>query len=143
MRLLGLALLLVCCGAAGQTISPVITECGLKCSGEFKVTNNSVKPTIVVLNTFSFKVVDNKPVQLPLDTGTKVELDATSTRLSPLSDHVFSYKILCDQEPCMTQIIAGFPAGKTKDGSLVMIRLPHSIYSCKKQKDCRKRALNK
>jgi hypothetical protein len=141
MRLWAAVLLLLCSGAKAQTISPVIVECGLKCSGEFKVTNNSAKPIIAVLDVYSFKVVDGKPVQRPLDAGTSVKLDQTSTRLSPMGEHVFTYKIFCDQEPCMTQIVAGFAAGKTKEGALVMMRLPETVYSCKSQKNCRAKAL--
>jgi hypothetical protein len=134
-------LLLLCCGATAQTISPVIVECGLKCSGEFTLKNNSTKPIIALLDVYSFKVVDGKPVDQLLNSGTKVDLDSKSARISPLGEHVFAYRIFCDQEPCMTQILAGFAAGKTKDGTLIMVRLPETIYSCRKQKGCRAKAL--
>jgi hypothetical protein len=144
IKLAILLLLLIAGGklrGCAQTISPVIAECGLKCSGEFKVRNNSVKPTIVLLDLFSFKVVDGKRQELPLDSKTKVIVDQTSVRVSPQGEHTFTYRIFCDDEPCMTVIRAGFAAGRTNQGVQVMLRLPHVVYSCKSQKGCRNRAL--
>jgi hypothetical protein len=142
---LAIVLLLLIVGArlrgCAQTISPVVAECGLKCSGEFKVVNNSVTPTIVLLDAVSFRIVNGKRQDLPLDSKTKVLLDQTSSRLSPKGEHAFSYKIFCDIEPCLTVIRAGFAAGKTKEGTAVVLRLPHVVYSCKSQKGCRNKAL--
>jgi hypothetical protein len=138
---LSIMLLLMIGGAKAQTISPVTGECGLSCKGEFTITNNQTKPMVAVVDVYSANIVNGKPVQRKLDKTTDVEIDSTSTRLSPLGDHTFTYKIFCNLDPCMTQFVAGFNMGKTDDGVTVMVRLPFTIYSCKKQKDCRKRAL--
>jgi len=139
---LTLTFLLFCGAAQAQTISPVIAECGLKCRGEFTVTNNAVKPITAVITPYSFKVVDQKVQLLDLDKSTKVELDATSARISPQASRTFYYKLSCDKEPCMTQLVAGFLAGKTAGGIEVWLKIPHVVYSCQKQKDCRKKALH-
>ena len=138
---LSMLLLLMIGGARAQSISPFIAECGQKCSGEFTVTNTSVKPAAVVLDLFTLKIVKGKEVLLPLDQNTTVALNETSARLSPQGEHTYGYKVFCNQESCLTRIRVGMPAGKTKDGMLVMLRLPYTVYSCKKQKGCRAKVL--
>jgi hypothetical protein len=140
MKIIAIALLLVGCAAA-QEISPVIGECGLKCSGEFTIRNLSTKPLITTISVFSFSMKDGKPVQRELDKTTQVKLNEMSARLSPLGSHTFSYKLFCDTEPCMTKFVAGFIMGRTNEGVEVIIHLPTTVYSCQKAKDCRKKAL--
>jgi hypothetical protein len=134
-------LLILARSMESQTITPVISICGLKCRGEFTVRNDSVKPMIVTITPYSFHMVAGHPVLIPVVNGTDVQLDQTSARLSPKGEHTFSYRLLCQNEPCMTQFLAGFAGGKADSGVQVMLRLPHVVYSCKQQKDCRQRAL--
>ena len=141
MKLWLLALLLICSIAKAQTVSPLVAECGLKCRGEFTITNNSVKPVVAVITPYSFKVVNKKVELSSVDKDTTVQLDATSARISPQGSRTISYKIFCTKEPCRTQLVAGFLAGKTSDGIEVWLKIPHSVYSCQKQKNCREKAL--
>lgn len=43
--------------AYGQTVSPVIGECGRKCKGEFTITNNGLAPLAVTVQPFSFRLI--------------------------------------------------------------------------------------
>jgi hypothetical protein len=68
--------------ASAQTISPIVGECGLKCKGQFTVSNETTRPEIVVIETYSFNVVDGHPVLRQLDANTTdAELSSTTTRL--------------------------------------------------------------
>jgi hypothetical protein len=135
-----LVILLLAGMAFAQTVSPVISECGLRCRGSFSVHNNGTLPLLTTIDVHSFKVENGKTILLPLDNGTKIEIDSTSVRLSPLGDHEFFYKVFCDVEPCLTQFVASFQT-KQHDGINVVTHIPHVIYSCKTQKNCRKRTL--
>jgi hypothetical protein len=137
---LAVFLLLIAKGMQSQTISPIVVECGLKCSGEFHLTNNSTKPMIAMINVYGFHMVAGHPVQIPLDAQTLVKLDQTSARISPQDSHTFGYKVFCSQEPCMIQLVASMVIGKPA-GVQVRLQLPHVVYACQKQKDCRTRAL--
>lgn len=136
-----LALLLLCSAAYAQTVSPVIVECGLKCSGQFTITNNTTKPLVATVTPYSFTVKNKHVTLAPVDSANKVLLDATSARISPLGSHVFTYKIFCAADPCRTQLLTGFMVGRSAIGLDVWEKIPHSVYSCKKQKGCRKYAL--
>jgi hypothetical protein len=137
-----IAVLLLCCGVSAQTISPVIGECGMKCQGEFTATNNTVRPMSVLIEPYSFTVADNKVRLSDVDKSTTdVQIDKTSVRLSPQGSYTFSYKVTCLKEPCRTQLVTKFMMGKRSDGVIVWLAIPHTVYSCSKMKDCRKRAL--
>lgn len=133
-------LLLLCCGAAGQTISPVIVECAKKCSGTFTVKNNQTIPASVYLESSSFSLTpESQSVFRRLDDSVSVTLDTTSARIAPLDSRVFSYKVICQQFPCLIQITAIMTASKKTDlGMQVLFGLPEVIYVCQSRKDCRK-----
>jgi hypothetical protein len=135
-----LALLLLVGTAVGQTISPVIVECGKKCSGTFTVKNNQTIPASVYLESNSFSLTsDSKSVLRKLDSTTTVILDATSARIAPLDSRVFSYKIICRQLPCAVQITAVMTASKkSESGMQILFGLPEVVYVCERKKDCRK-----
>src|SRR3984893_6991842 len=51
-----LELLFLGLSVSAQTVSPVIVECGKKCSGAFSVTNNGLTPLAVTLGARSFSM---------------------------------------------------------------------------------------
>lgn len=136
-----LALLLLLAGTAlGQTITPVIQECGKKCSGTFSVKNNQVVPMSVILQPISFSLTPQSVSQFrPLDSSVHVTLDRNSVRLSPLDSFTFSYKIVCQTYPCLVQISAIMSASRKADSGInIAFVLPEVIYQCESKKDCRK-----
>ena len=136
-----IVILVFCAACLAQTVTPVIVECGLKCSGQFTITNNSTKPLVAVVTPYSFTVKDKHVYLASVDEANKVLIDATSVRLSPMGTHTFSYKVFCATEPCRTQFLAGFMVGRSPAGIEVWVKIPHNVYSCRKQKGCRERAL--
>jgi len=135
-----LLILALVCPAVSQSVTPVVVECGLKCSGQFTVSNNTTKPLVAVVTPYAFTVKDKHVYTAPVDSKNLVILDQASARLSPMGTHTFSYKIFCATEPCRTQLLTGIMVGKS-GGVEVWVKIPHNVYSCKKQKGCRERAL--
>lgn len=134
-----LAMVLLVAGVAGaQTMSPIVQECGRKCSGSFTVTNNTLVPMAVTIETYSSSFNSSGQAFRPLDPTVHVSLSETSSRLSPREAHEFSYHVKCDQLPCTFSFLAGMVVGRTEQGLQVRVILPHSIYSCDKVKNCRK-----
>ena len=123
----------------GQTISPVIVECGKKCSGTFTVKNNQTIPASVYLesNSFSLNRQSQSALRI-LDSSTQVIMDTSSARIAPLDSRVFGYKIICQHLPCLVQITAIMTASKkTESGMQVLFGLPEVIYMCESKKNCR------
>ena len=131
----------LCCAALahGQTISPLIAECGHKCSGEFSIKNNGLAPLTVTLQPYSFSLdaKTGRSIYRPVDSTVDLRLDEMSARVGPQSDHTFGYRIRCNQSPCLVAILATMTVGHTQQGIAVRVQLPESIYSCDKAKNCR------
>jgi hypothetical protein len=137
MKIASVLLLMIGVATAQVSISPVRVECGLNCKGQFKIINSTTRPLAAVITIYSFTVAENgSPILQPVQQSTKVKLENQSARISPMGDFTFYYDIQCDQEPCMTELIAGMPVGRSTNGVDIWIRLPHLIFSCKKQKGC-------
>src|SRR5258708_221622 len=114
MRFLVLLIILfIAFGVQAQTISPVIQQCaGKKCEGEFSVRNNSVGPLFVVLDTKSFSLnSDAAPKLRPLDSTANVTLSESSSRISPMAEHRFGFKLECPED-CAIQIFSTMVAGR-------------------------------
>jgi hypothetical protein len=142
MKLWGLGLLLLCCVAKAQQVSPVVSECGLKCKGEFSVRNNTTKPELVSIDIRSLEFKEGKPVDVELSKNVQVQLDSQTARVSPLSEHVFTYRLICNVSPCVVKFGATFPGGKVAgSGAQLFFRLPSVVYSCSHQKNCRANTL--
>jgi hypothetical protein len=124
--------------ADGQTISPVIQECGRKCSGTFKLTNNGLDPMAVVVTSQSFTIVNGKQV---FGDAASVTLSETSARIGPKQSHDFDVKIRCLQTPCAVQLAVAMMLGHTTEGLAVRGILPEVFYICDRSKDCRKKTL--
>jgi hypothetical protein len=124
--------------AHGQTISPVVQECGRKCSGTFKLTNNGLDPMAVIVTSQSFTIVNGKQV---FGDAASVTLSETSARIGPKQAHDFDVKIRCLQTPCAVQLSVAMMLGHTVEGLAVRGILPEVFYVCDKSKDCRKKTL--
>jgi hypothetical protein len=137
-----LMLILCASGCRAQTVSPIVAEFGKKANGAFQITNNTVQPMVVSLESYSFSLDSKGQHFRKLDATTHVTLSESSARLSPREVHEFNYRITCDVLPCYTTILSGMIVGKTQDGIQVRLILPHSVYTCqKKASKCREQAL--
>lgn len=141
-KILVLILLLAASALYAQTISPVVVECGKKCTGEFSVTNNGVNPFTVTVQPFLFSLnpKDGHSIFRQLDDTVDVQLDEMSARVGPKVTYTFGYRMKCAQYPCMVTMLASMVVGHTTDGVAVRVSLPHVIYQCQSSKDCRKNA---
>ena len=124
---------------SAQTVSPVIVECGKKCSGAFSVTNNGLTPLAVTVEARSFSMdTQGHATYRTLDEAADLKLDEGSARIGPKGIHTFSYQLKCSAVPCSVTLLSSMVVGHTADGILVRVQLPHTVYACEKQKDCRK-----
>ena len=125
--------------AVGQTVSPVIVECGKKCRGEFSITNNGLTPLAVSVEARSFSLDTlGHATNRPLDSGVDLKLEEGSARISPKGTHTFGYQLKCSVRPCSVALVSSMVVGRTAEGILVRVQLAHTVYACEKQKDCRK-----
>jgi uncharacterized protein (UPF0212 family) len=124
---------------SAQTVSPVIVECGKKCSGAFSVTNNGLTPLAVTVEARSFSMdTQGHATYRTLDAAADLKLDEGSARIAPKGIHTFSYELKCSAVPCSVTLLSSMVVGRTADGIMVRVQLPHTVYACEKQKDCRK-----
>ncbi len=125
--------------ASGQTISPLIGECGgKKCVGQFTVTNNNIVPMAVSIETYVISFdAKGEPVRHPLDSTTHVKLSETSARIPPRQPHEFSYTASCDVLPCVLAFGAVMSAGHTDSGIQAKLVLLTALYVCEQSKGCR------
>ena len=125
--------------AVGQTVSPVIVECGKKCRGEFSITNNGLTPLAVSVEARSFSLDTlGHATNRPLDSGVDLKLEEGSARIAPKGTHTFGYQLKCSVRPCSVALVSSMVVGRTAEGILVRVQLAHTVYACEKQKDCRK-----
>jgi hypothetical protein len=125
--------------ASAQTISPLSTECPKKCSGQFTVTNNGLRPMRITVEKHSFDVKpDGTAVLRALDAGVDVELGASSTSVGPQQSHTFFYRATCATLPCRFELLALTMNGEhTAEGLQMALALGTAVYVCEKKKDCR------
>jgi len=125
--------------AQGQTISPLVGECGgKKCSGQFTVTNNQILPMAVSIDVYAISFdASGNVVRHPLDATTHVKLSETSARVAPRQAHEFSYTASCDALPCVLGFGAVMSAGHVDNGIQAKLVLITGLYICETQKGCR------
>jgi hypothetical protein len=124
---------------SAQTVSPVIVECGKKCNGAFSVTNNGLTPLAVTVEARSFSMdTQGHATYRTLDAAADLKLDEGSARIAPKGTHTFSYQLKCSAVPCSVTLLSSMVVGHTTDGIWVRLQLPHTVYACEKQKNCRK-----
>ena len=122
-----------------QTVSPLVVECGRKCSGSFVVTNEGVQPMAVVVEPFSFSLShEGNSLFRALDKTVEVQLNEMTARIGPHSEHEFDYSMRCSAEPCLVALTTGMIVGHTEEGIAIRLVIPHIVYQCSKGKDCRK-----
>jgi hypothetical protein len=125
--------------AMGQTVSPLVVECGPRCRGSFTVSNESVRAMATIIEPLSFSLgPDGRSIFRVLDSTVKVNLNDSSARIGPKSSHDFDYEIVCSQAPCLVALRAEMSLGHTDTGLEVHGLIPHIIYQCEKSKNCRK-----
>jgi|HubBroStandDraft_6_1064221.scaffolds.fasta_scaffold591103_1 hypothetical protein len=137
-----LSLSLCASGAMAQTVSPVITELASKgtkpVTGSFTITNPGlVSITAVVEQPQSMTFTNGKPLFQPLDSGTTLELSQQSARIGARQSAQFWYKLTCRTKPCALTVYATITGAHVSNGMAIAIHLPHIIYVCEKQKNCR------
>jgi hypothetical protein len=130
-------------GLSAQTVSPVIVELSAKgtksFSGSFSVNNPGVTPiTAVVESPQSMIFANGKPTLKPLDVGTTVELSQQSAKVGAKQSATFWYSLKCAAKPCAVMLFTTISGPHAASGMSVAIHLPHVIYGCEKQKNCRK-----
>lgn len=124
----------------GQSVSPLVVECGKRCSGSFTVSNDGLRPMSVVVEPYSFSLSPKSETLFrQLDSTVTVELSETSARVGPKSEHTFDYDIHCQQLPCMVAITSGMVIGHTVEGLAVRLVVPHIVYVDEKGKGARAR----
>lgn len=132
-------LFLLASAAQAQSVSPLVVECGKKCSGSFTVSNLGVLPMAVVVEPYSFRLgPGSETILRPLDKTVELELAETSTRIGPHSDHTFDYTMRCNAYPCLVALTTGMVVGHTAEGIAIRVVIPHIIYNCSTAKNCRK-----
>jgi hypothetical protein len=132
-------MVLILAGAVhGQTVTPVISECGKKCTGEFSISNNGLVPLAVSVEAHSFSMdTAGHPVYRALDSTVDLQLDEGSARIGPKASHAFGYRLKCSAVPCSVTFVSTMTVGHTADGILVRVQIPHVVYLCDKSKGCR------
>jgi hypothetical protein len=144
-KIFAIAVLMLSASVAckAQQISPLYSEGKLKTKSQFSVTNLGVSNLPVSIEARELKIVEGKIQFIPPTGNVHVQLQDTSAVISPKSTRTFDYKASCDGE-CMFIIMAGMTTGKSKEGIVVKLWLPTSIYLCTDTaKDCRKRIREK
>ena len=125
---------------SAQTVSPIIVECGMKCRGEFSITNNGLTALAVTVEARSFSLDTlGHAANRPLDPGVDLKLEEGSARISPKGTHTFGYQLKCSVPPCSVALLSSMVVGHTAEGILVRVQLAHTVYICEKQKGCRKK----
>ena len=133
--------LIIASGIFAQTVAPLVSEYGKKASGSFKIQNNTLQPVAVTVEAYSFSLDKDGQHFRKLDDTVHVTLSQSSARLSPMEIHEFNYKVTCAAMPCMVSFQTGMVVGHTTDGLQVRLILPHAVYLCEKQKNCRQDVL--
>jgi hypothetical protein len=126
--------------AQAQEVSPVYLEAktGKIVKGQFTLFNKQLAPMPVTVEVKQLQVNNGKWEFGPIQPGTMVELKDTSAAIAPKSNRTFDYKVRCEKD-CMVIFLSGMITGKTKEGVLVKLWLPSSVYLCSDTKDCRVR----
>jgi hypothetical protein len=146
LKLFWLSVLAVLFGsvAGAQTISPLTTSYKVKpgknVSGSFVVTNNALTPSNVVVETASFRWVNDKQILEAVGTNVRVKLSETSFRLGAKTSHTVNYQVSCDKLPCAVALFSAFISGHVENGVNIAIHLPTSVYMCEDDaKHCREK----
>jgi len=116
-----------------QSVSPVIQEVKgstvKPAKGQFTITNLSVTPLTVTLETRSLDLKKNGDVQLlPLDAKVTVKLSEYSFRIPAKADHIVYFESACNR--CVFSIYSSMVTGRTPQGLQIAIHLPETVYQC-------------
>jgi len=126
-----------------QALSPIIQELkgGKKpAKGEFTITNNSIQPMAVVLETKSLAFGADRPAFVALAPETLVRLSEYSFKIPPKASHTVWFEVRCTD--CGVAIFSSMVIGRTVQGLQVALHLPEVVYVCSdKAKGCRDRLL--
>jgi len=130
-------------GVSAQTVAPVIVELSAKgsksFSGSFSVNNPGVTPITAVVETpQSMSFANGKPTLKPLDAGTTLDLSQQSAKVGAKQSATFWYTLKCSQKPCAVIVFTTISGPHAASGMSVALHIPHVIYGCEKQKNCRK-----
>lgn len=125
--------------AHAQTVAPIISEYGKgHAKGSFTVRNDSLTPLTVTLTPVSFNLDSTGATHyVRVPDGTHVNLAENAVRLGPKEAHSFDYDVRCDVLPCAVSLFTTFMGKHSEEGFAVAIRIPHTVYLCQKEKNCR------
>jgi hypothetical protein len=97
--------------------------------GRIMLTNNTLKPVVVVLEPRSFGIsIDGRGEFRQLDPGIKVELSRNSVKLEPKQSYYIFYKASSETLPAWFTIYSAFSQVQHGDGIDLRILLPHTVY---------------
>lgn len=134
------ALVLGAVNAQAQEVTPVYAEgkTGKSIKGQFTVMNKGLTNLPVIVEPKQLQIVDGKATFGTLQPDAKLELKDTSAVIPPRGSRTFDYKLSCTKD-CMVMLLSGMTTGKTKEGVMIRLWIPSSVYLCQEQKDCRVR----
>jgi hypothetical protein len=123
----------------GQTISPLAVEYGKKASGEFTITNTSLRPVAVIIEPMDFTAGKDSRVRTsPLSPDVHIKLSEKSAKLGPQQEHKFFYDATCPANHCAFMLsVKVMPVQHVTDGVGVAVTMGTAVYICPKLKSCR------
>ncbi len=112
-----------------QTVQPVITEYKGTADGKILLTNNTLKPLVVILEPKSFSIDPSGKGQFRhLDPGISVQMSSTSVKLQPKQSYYVFYKASSETLPAWFTIYSAFSPVEHGPGVDLRILLPHTVY---------------
>ena len=114
-----------------QTISPVLSEYRGDANGQVVLTNNTLTPMTVVLETTGMLVSETGDITYPpLSPDITVKLSSNSIKIPPRQRAFVSYSAKTKTLPSWFVIYAAFRSTPMRDkpGITVQIKLPHTVY---------------
>jgi hypothetical protein len=134
-------------GVSAQTVAPVIVELSARgnksFSGSFTVNNPGITPITAVIEVPQSMVFTNgKPTLKSLEPGVTLDLSQQSAKVGARQSAQFWYTLKCAAKPCAVMLFTTISGPHAANGMSVAIHLPHVIYACEKQKNCRKTVIS-
>ena len=126
--------------AWGQTVTTPILEFGPKVHSSYTLTNNSIKPMRVKIEPLGILFHSGAVTSLPIEQVAAVQIKTMEFTIGPRQTYIVEFKAKCLQTPCVMQLNNVF-SDQRPDGMNVLLRVPTIIYSCDRQKHCRKTIL--
>lgn len=131
VRTLVFLVALVSSALHAQTISPVLSEYRGDANGQVVLSNNTLTPMTVVLETTGMLVSETGEITYPpLGPDITVKLSSNSIKIPPRQRAFVNYSAKAKALPSWFVIYAAFRSTPMRDkpGITVQIKLPHTVY---------------